>query len=125
MLFLLQNLHTKEIISMKKYFVPLSILACLLFAQMAIGQSDKTKISGRVLESNGEPVFGATVILQNTSTGTVTEADGSFELIGELRGEYILQASYMGYITVLRKLALEPGKSYTVNISMEEDNVKL
>src|SRR5690606_14126035 len=42
-----------------------------------------------------------------------------------LRGEYVLQASYMGYITVLRKLTLEPGKSYTVNISMEEDNVKL
>src|SRR5690606_16904218 len=82
-------------------------------------------ISGSVLESNGEPVFGATVLLQNTDNGTVTEADGSFELIVELRGEYVLEASYMGYTTVLRKLALEPGKSYTVNISMEEDNVKL
>ncbi|SHI53740.1 Outer membrane receptor proteins, mostly Fe transport [Arenibacter nanhaiticus] len=110
---------------LKKYVPPLFILVCFLFSSKATGQSLKTKISGLITEVDGSSVFGATVLLQSTNTGAITEADGSFELIGEFYGEHVLQVSYLGYTTVLHKLSLKKGSSYTVNISIEENNVDL
>ncbi|HVF95928.1 MAG TPA: TonB-dependent receptor plug domain-containing protein, partial [Flavisolibacter sp.] len=37
-------------------------------------------VTGRVTDANGTPVSGASVIIQNTRTGTVTKDDGSFSI---------------------------------------------
>lgn len=38
------------------------------------------KVTGKVVDANGEPVIGATVIEDGTSNGTVTDFDGNFTL---------------------------------------------
>ncbi len=40
----------------------------------------KHKITGRVLDNNGEPIIGASVLEQGTKNGTVTDIDGNFTL---------------------------------------------
>ena len=112
-------------IIIKKFVGPLGILVFLLLPRIVLGQSYLTKISGTISEQGGSPIFGATVLLQNTNAGVVTESDGSFELTGQLEGEYILEVSYMGYKKVLQRLTLESGKSYNVDFSMKEDSVVL
>src|SRR5215210_6000426 len=37
-------------------------------------------VTGKVTDANGAPVSGASVIIQNTRTGTVTKDDGSFSI---------------------------------------------
>ena len=41
---------------------------------------DQLLVSGRVLDETGEPVTGATVSLENSTSGTVTDMDGMFRL---------------------------------------------
>lgn len=40
----------------------------------------KHKITGCVLDNNGEPIIGASVVEQGTKNGTVTDIDGNFPL---------------------------------------------
>ena len=54
-------------------------LACLFLSLgMALAQN---KVSGTVVSADdGEPIVGASVLIQGTKTGTVTNIDGEFSL---------------------------------------------
>ena len=53
-------------------------LTCLFMSLgMAIAQQ---KITGTVLEDNGEPCIGATVMIQGSKQGTKTDLDGHFTI---------------------------------------------
>ena len=68
---------------------------------MALAQ---TKVSGIVTSSeDGEPVLGASVKVQGTHTGTVTDADGRFQL--NIADGTRLEVSYIGMKTVTVKAA--------------------
>lgn len=70
-----------------------SFLACLLLSMgMAFAQ---TKVSGTVVsQEDGEPIVGASVLVQGTKTGTVTDVDGHFEL--SVPSGSKLKFSYLG-----------------------------
>ena len=38
------------------------------------------QISGQVVDGNGDPVIGASVLVKGTSNGTITDIDGKFQL---------------------------------------------
>ena len=81
-----------------------------------VHQNDsKEKVTGRVLDSNGEPVIGATVVIKGTTTGTTTDIDGNFSL--DVIAGSILEVSYIGYQTL--SLTAQSGKELVV--SMKED----
>ena len=80
------------------------LLSCLfIFIGMAMAQ---TKVSGTVLSSengNQEPVIGASVMIEGTKTGTVTDVDGNFTL--EAPKGATLVVSYIGMQTQRVKAA--------------------
>lgn len=55
----------------------------------------KKEISGRITDSNGAPVAGATILEKGTTNGTTSGADGNFTLRVAENGE--LQVSFVGY----------------------------
>ncbi len=55
------------------------------------------KISGTVLDENGEPMIGATVRLKDSNVAVVTDIDGRFTI--PARNGQKLQISYVGYNT--------------------------
>lgn len=63
-----------------------------------VEQSKGNKISGRVIDSNGEPVIGASILVKGTRTGTSTNTDGQFS-INAKPGD-VLVISYVGMKTV-------------------------
>lgn len=73
------------------------ILACLfLCVGMVLAQN---KISGTVVSAeDGEPVIGASVMIQGTKVGTVTDIDGNFTLSAN-RANPMLEISYIGMVT--------------------------
>ena len=72
------------------------ILSCVL-ATAALGQG---KIAGRVLDqSTGESLIGVNIVLEETSQGTVTDADGNYVIVNVRPGSYTIVFSYVGYQT--------------------------
>ena len=56
-------------------------------------------IKGKVLDENGNALTGATVVIQNTGLGKITDQQGVFLFEGLTKIRYTLTASYMGYET--------------------------
>ena len=64
---------------------------------LAIAQT--SQISGVVLSAeDGEPIVGASILVQGTTTGTITDIDGKFSVKVNKGGK--LQISYLGMKTV-------------------------
>ena len=53
------------------------------------------KVSGRVVDLDGEPLIGATVRVKGAETGTMTDLDGNFQL--DVPSNSTLVVSYVGY----------------------------
>ncbi len=80
-------------------------LCLLLSSGWAVAQFT---VSGKVTDTNGEPLIGATVLLKGTQVGTVTNLDGEFTLdLPSDRG--VLVISYTGYET--REIEVSPQNS--------------
>ncbi len=58
------------------------LTSVLLFLAMGMGvvSAQSSKVTGKVLDENGEPVIGASIIVKGTTVGTVTDFDGNFTL---------------------------------------------
>ena len=48
------------------------------------------KVEGKVVDEQGEPVIGAAVLIEGTTTGSVTDVNGNFVLSVPLRMLYWL-----------------------------------
>ena len=56
---------------------------------------EKKVVSGKVVDANGEPIIGATILEKGTTNGTVTDFDGNFSLKVAEGGQ--LEFSYVGF----------------------------
>ena len=74
------------------------------------------KVTGTVVDSNGESVIGANVTIKGTFIGTTTDLDGNYVL--EAKKGDILQISYIGYLTQ----EIEVGNMSVINITLIEDS---
>lgn len=70
------------------------LLFCMLCAQSAFGQ--KLAVTGNVTDNNGYPVIGASVLVEGTTNGTITDMDGNFKL-SDVPAKGNLQVSFIGY----------------------------
>ena len=61
----------------------------------SMAQQQSIKVSGTVIDQDGEPLIGATVKVKGTSVATVTDIDGNFQL--DAPGNATLVLSYLGY----------------------------
>ncbi len=78
-------------------------------------------IKGQILDENGEPLIGVSVVVKGESTvGTITDFDGNFSLEVP-SGQKILVVSYIGYKT--QEVTLGTGN--TINVKMEPDTQAL
>jgi hypothetical protein len=65
--------------------------------QPAAVQQDDRRVTGIVIDVNGEPVVGANILEKGTTNGIATDVNGNFSL--NVAENAILQVSFIGYIT--------------------------
>lgn len=91
----------------------------LLLSPVAMSQS--LSVTGSVTDKNNqEPIIGASVLVEGTTNGTITNADGEFTLSGVPSGGTIV-VSYIGYTT--QRIAVN-GKT-RLTIALAEDTEML
>ena len=73
------------------------LTSVLLFLAMSVGvvSAQTSKVTGKVIGEDGEPVIGASIIVKGTTVGTVTDFDGNFELEVPANGKQLV-ISYIG-----------------------------
>ena len=62
-------------------------------------------VKGRILDSAGEPIIGATVKVKGSKTGTVTDLDGNFNITAT--PGVMLEVTYVGYKPQIVKASRE------------------
>jgi len=83
-----------------------------LFAQL-------TNISGIVTDKgSGDPLPGVSIIIEGTTTGSVTDFDGKYSINTENSKDKLLVFSFIGFKTVSVKLT---GENQVIDIVLEED----
>ena len=97
-----------------KKIILLNVL--LAFSLLSTAQS---KITGTVTDNNSEPIPGVNVLIKGTSTGTVTDVDGNFNVT--VSPENILIFSFVGYVSE----EITVGSQSVINVSMSEDIASL
>jgi len=60
-------------------------------------QHDRSSISGKVTDSKGHPLAGASVVIEALCAGVATGNNGSYTLRGLKKGEYTIRFSFTGY----------------------------
>lgn len=91
-----------------------SILICLLLQTNAFSQAFYI-ITGTVLNGEtGSTMQGASVVAENTTIGTVTDADGNFKMWLP-NGGHNISVTYSGYSTSTQRVAnVDAGKNLTL-----------
>ena len=93
--------------------IVLSLIAVLVLGLYAFAQNKQ--VSGTVSDANGNPVAGATVMVDGTSIGTTTNAAGQYSLSAPADGT--LSVTFIGYVGQQLPIA---GKS-RIDVTMHED----
>ena len=92
----------------------------VLLASLAIGvQAFAQNVSGKVADANGEAIPGASVIVKGTTTGTMTDIDGAYQLNAGSNATLVF--SCIGYTS--QEVAVN-GKG-TINVVLTEDSTLL
>lgn len=79
----------------------------------------KTHVSGKILDTNGEPIIGATIKEKGQSNGCVTDLDGNFAF--DVNPNSQLEISYIGYTTQI----IKPQSSKPITVNLKEDVASL
>lgn len=98
--------------TIEKFILTMLLCVCTAFAVNA----QNIQVQGTVVDSTGEPVIGATVLVVGTTNGTSTDFDGNFTI--NVASSAKLQFSYVG----MKTQVLKPEPKMNVTLQ-EEANV--
>ena len=103
-------------------------LIALVAAISATAQSTTASLKGFVMDSEGKPLAGATVIATHTPTetiyGTTTDQNGAYHLQGMRVGApYVVEFSFVGYKGKKHNdIALSLGEAKQIDATLASDN---
>ena len=118
---------------MKGVLHSLLILTLILgFAVSAIGQGSTTSaMSGRVTDTGGKPMEGATILAIHTPTGSkygaVVNGNGYFRIYNmQVGGPYRVVATYVGFADQIQdNVYLSLGQTFRLDLQMSEEGVTM
>ena len=105
----------------------LILLAIILISYQTALQAQQATLKGRVFDAvSNEPLPFVNVIVTGTTIGTITDIDGNFQFTGLQPGFFRVQASFIGYHSVLSsEIEVSNVKMAFVEIRMEKRDTEI
>ncbi|WP_084166264.1 SusC/RagA family TonB-linked outer membrane protein [Anditalea andensis] len=92
---------------------------CLLIMSQSLSMAQGSIVRGVVVDQTGEPIPGASILVKGTSTGMVTDIDGTYTL--EVPSNAVLIFSFMG----MEKREVAVGNQTVINVTLQDDMATL
>lgn len=85
------------------------------------------KITGKVIDRESkEPLIGASVAIDGTNLGAVTDINGTYTILSVPPGAYTLRASYVGYQTIsITNVRVSTGLTTDMNFDLPSEAVQV
>ena len=107
-------------------------LAKLLFLLLLAGigitaraQAQTGSVSGKVLDSKGAGIPGATVLVEGTTLGSSSNVDGTFNITNVPAGPHTLGVSFVGYTSSRVPVTVVAGQNASVETTLGENTTQL
>lgn len=97
----------------------LFILPAMVFSQ------EKSSISGQVFDENGQTAPGANIVIQGTSQGVSTDADGGYTFLNLSGGTYIILVTNVGYKSTQKSITIKDGENSKNDFHLEAESQSL
>jgi hypothetical protein len=104
-----------------------SLLIFIAFIACSIVSAQNGSISGVVIDKNAQtPLVGATVVLENTSLGAISDVDGKFYIERIQPGTYNVNISLLNFLPVqLFNVVVTNGNTNTFSIELERSSEQM
>lgn len=80
-----------------------SLIFCFLTILFSVyGQSQEVSINGKVIDENGLPIPGASILIKGTSKATASDLDGNYQIKAASSGTLVF--SYLGYASMQQSI---------------------
>lgn len=114
---------------MKQFLTKHWLFIALLWLPLALSSQTYTNftVNGTVTDNEGLPLIGASVIIDGTTLGTITDENGQYSFAGSLPvGDYILVTSYIGYSNKRQEFTIsENSNTITLDAQLNNDAMNL
>jgi hypothetical protein len=104
---------------------PFLLFILSLFTSLPVFSQQKSfPVDGKVVDTAGQPLAGASVFCQNTTIGTLSKSDGSFHL-RLANGGYDLTVSFTGFQTESVRIGKDHKETDTLRIMLKPQDKAL
>ncbi len=101
----MKDTHTNQLILTTKFYRMRKYLTMVVLLLMSISVfAQQHSVKGTVVDQNGQPIIGMTVMEQGTQNGTTTDIDGNYQITVSSGGA-VLEFTALGYKTVVEQVA--------------------
>jgi outer membrane receptor for ferrienterochelin and colicins len=108
---------------MKTITIYLSLILFILLSINTTAQHLRTdaNLVGHVVDTKGDHIPFATVVLKNTTVGTATDETGHYRLINMPLGKFSVVATSVGYKPFTKEIEFKEGNTIELKIVLEQD----
>ena len=82
-------------------------------------------IQGHIKDEDGNPLVGASIVVDKTTTGTITDVNGNFLLLAVQAGRQNIKFSFVGYQEKVREVLIMKGEVIDLNVQLIESKVEI
>lgn len=94
----MENEKRQRRIRLMGMFPKLLFVVLFSMATTTVALAQSKTVTGTVVDNTGEPIIGASVIVDGSTNGTITDFDGNFSL-ANVANNATLKVSYIGYLS--------------------------
>lgn len=105
--------------------LPFSILLSYIFLLSSFSQTGTGNISGHISDENGDPLAGATILIEKLTMGTIANANGNYQLLGVPAGKQTVKISFIGYTTEEIDIEISRGEVYRLDKKMSISTMEI
>ncbi|HWP82962.1 MAG TPA: TonB-dependent receptor [Bacteroidota bacterium] len=103
------------------------LAAFLLLAVFAMSKAQEStgEIRGKVVDTRGEPLVGANVLVSGTAIGSTTNIDGEYVIRRVPAGQFSIVARFVGYKSGVKDVTVQVGGTVTVDFALQSTTLQM